>query len=46
MWKEFLKKVDESLPKEEKRGGAAAKKTSSGLSNDADAMRRAQIAEL
>lgn len=45
MWREFFKKIDECLPKEDKRKKAAAAKKG-GLTNDAqDAMKR-QIAEL
>jgi len=41
MWKEFFKKVDEALPKEDKR-----KKAKGRLANDAQAAMKAQIAEL
>ena len=43
MWKEFFKKVDESLPKEDKRKKAGPK---SGITNDAQDAMKKQIAEL
>ena len=44
MWRDFIKNVEQTLPKDEKRKGAKTKGT--GLTNDAqDAMRR-QIAEM
>lgn len=45
MWREFFKKIDECLPKEDKRKKAAAAKKG-GLTNDAQDAMKKQIAEL